>query len=72
MKIGETIRDVVSGIAEKYQPKELLGKKIVLVCNLAPAKIRGHISNGMLLCAAGEDSLILLESPNSHSGDLVK
>ena len=72
VQIGETIRDVVSGIAEKYQPKELIGKKVVLVCNLAPAKIRGHISDGMLLCASGEDSLFLLESPNSHSGDLVK
>ena len=72
VQIGETIRDVVSGIAEKYQPKELIGKKVVVVCNLAPAKIRGHVSNGMLLCAAGEDSLFLLESPNSHSGDLVK
>ena len=72
VQIGETIRDVVSGIAEKYQPKELIGKKVVVVCNLAPAKIRGHVSNGMLLCASGEDSLFLLESPNSHSGDLVK
>ena len=72
VKIGTTVRDIVSGIAEKYQPQELIGKKVVVVCNLAPAKIRGHVSNGMLLCASGEDSLFLLESPNSNSGDLVK
>ena len=52
--------------------EELIGKKVVVVCNLAPAKIRGHVSNGMLLCASSEDSLFLLESPNSNSGDLVK
>ncbi len=52
---GEATRQIVSGIAKCYKPEELIGKKVVLVSNLKPAKLRGVESNGMLLAADTED-----------------
>ena len=49
--IGEEHRHIVAGIAEHYAPEDLTGKKIVVVANLKPAKIRGVESRGMLLAA---------------------
>lgn len=51
--IGE-IREVVAGVALSYEPKDLIGKQIVLVANLKPAKLMGILSNGMLLAATNE------------------
>lgn len=59
LKVGNTERTVVSGIAKYYKPEELIGKKVVLLANLAPRKIRGIESNGMLLCAATADDTAL-------------
>ncbi|MGJ4849105.1 methionine--tRNA ligase [Bacillota bacterium Meth-B3] len=53
LKSGE-IRTVVSGIAQHYSPEEMVGKTCVLVANLAPRKMRGIVSEGMLLCASDE------------------
>jgi len=53
-------RTVVAGIAEYYRPEELVGKKVVLVANLKPAKIRGVLSRGMILAARDETGLRLL------------
>ena len=55
LKVGDTERIVVSGIAKFYTPEEMVGKKVVLLANLAPRKIRGIESHGMLLCAANAD-----------------
>ena len=55
LKVGDTERIVVSGIAKFYTPEEMVGKKVVLLANLAPRKIRGVESHGMLLCAANAD-----------------
>ena len=55
LKVGNTERTVLSGIAKYYDPASLIGKKVVLLANLAPRKIRGIESAGMLLCAASED-----------------
>ena len=55
LKVGDTERIVVSGIAKFYTPEEMVGKKVVLLANLAPRKIRGVESHGMLLCAASAD-----------------
>lgn len=49
--IGSEVREIVAGIAEEYSPEEMIGKKIVVVVNLKPAKIRGIESRGMLLAA---------------------
>jgi methionyl-tRNA synthetase len=54
LSLGEEERTVVSGIAESYQPEDLPGKKLVLVANLKPAKLRGIVSEGMILAAHDE------------------
>ena len=60
LKMGEEIRTVVSGIAKFYEdPASLVGKKLILVANLKPKKIRGIVSHGMLLSAAADDDSIL-------------
>ena len=60
LKMGDEIRTVVSGIAKFYEnPEALIGKKLVLVANLAPKKIRGIMSHGMLLSAATDDDSLL-------------
>ena len=59
LKVGDEERTVLSGIAQHYQPEALIGKKLVLLSNLAPRKIRGHVSQGMLLCAASGDDRTL-------------
>ncbi len=53
-------RQIVSGIAQYYKPEELVGKEVVLVLNLKPAKIRGVLSEGMLLAAKDEEGLTLI------------
>ena len=54
--LGSERRQVVSGIAKFYTPESLVGKKIILVANLKPVKLRGVASNGMIL-ASGEDEI---------------
>ena len=56
LKVGDTERTVLSGIAKHYEPEKLVGKKVVLFANLAPRKIRGIESSGMLLCAVNEQA----------------
>jgi len=54
LKVGEEERTVVSGIAKHYQPEDLIGKKVVVVANLKPSKLRGVMSEGMILAASDE------------------
>ena len=54
------IRQIVSGIATHYQPKELVGRKVVVVANLKPANLRGVESEGMILCAGDDTELDLV------------
>ena len=58
--IGTEERQVVAGIAEHYKPEELIGKKILLVANLKPAKLMGIESQGMVLAAGGDGRLVLI------------
>ena len=60
LKVDADTRQIVAGIAEHYNPETLIGKKVVLVANLKPAKIRGVESQGMLLAASDENSLTLV------------
>lgn len=53
--LGKEERTVLSGIAQHYQPEALVGKQVVLLCNLAPRKIRGSLSEGMILSAAFDE-----------------
>jgi len=58
--LGNEIRQVVSGISEHYEPKDLIGKKVVLVANLKPVKLKGELSEGMILAASSEGSLSIV------------
>ena len=60
VEIGEETRQIVAGIAEYYQPDDLLEKKVIVVTNLKPAELRGIKSNGMLLAAKKKKTLTLL------------
>lgn len=60
--IGEEKRQIVAGIALHYQPEELVGKNIVVVANLKPVKLRGVLSEGMLLAASSPDGKLELVS----------
>lgn len=60
LQVGGESRTVVSGIAKYYTPEEMVGKSVVLVANLKPAKLRGIESNGMILCASEGDKLTLV------------
>jgi methionyl-tRNA synthetase len=53
--IGDEVRQVLAGIALAYAPEDLVGRKVVVVTNLAPRKMRGQESNGMLLAASTAD-----------------
>jgi methionyl-tRNA synthetase len=60
IEIGQEKRQIVAGIAEYYQPDQLIGKKIIVITNLKPATLRGIESNGMLLAAKKKKTLTLL------------
>jgi len=60
--IGSEIRQVLAGIAEAYAPETLVGRKVVIVANLAPRKLRGMESNGMIVAASLEDGKPVLAS----------
>ena len=65
VNIGEEQpRTVVAGIAAYYKPEDIVGKQVLMVKNLKPAKIRGIMSHGMLLCAETEDGNLALMTPS--------
>ncbi|MBP5651581.1 MAG: methionine--tRNA ligase [Clostridia bacterium] len=59
IKIGNETRTIVSGIAKHYEPKDLIGKRVLVVTNLEPRTIRGIESRGMVLCALTDDEKVL-------------
>lgn len=63
--VGEgRLRTVVSGIAKYYSPEQMVGKNVVLVSNLKPVKLRGILSEGMILCAEDKDGRLFVISPD--------
>lgn len=72
VKIGEEERTIVAGIAKYYAPADLVGKKVVIVANLKPVKLRGIESCGMVLCASDEDGLEALLVEKVKSGGIVR
>lgn len=72
--IKSEVRQIVSGIAKFYKPEELIGKKVIVVKNLKPIKLRGVDSFGMLLCASDEndENLELVEIKALNPGDIVR
>ena len=69
VKLGDETRTVVSGISHAYSPEELIGKKLVMVANLKPAKLCGITSEGMILCAEGEDGTLSFLAPEKDVED---
>lgn len=67
-------RQILSGIAKYYQPETLIGRKIVVVANLKPAKLMGQLSEGMLLAASDNDGNLELLSPGTvvPAGSVVR
>ena len=63
--MGSEVRQIVSGISQYYKPEEMVGKKVIVVANLKPAKLAGVLSEGMLLCAENEKGEYVLLAPES-------
>ena len=63
VKIGNTVKQIVSGIRKDYTPEEMVGKKVMVLVNLKPAKLAGVLSEGMLLCAEDENGTLSLMTP---------
>ncbi len=63
VKIGSQVKQIVSGIRRHYTPEEMVGKKVMVLVNLKPAKLAGVLSEGMLLCAEDENGELALVVP---------
>ena len=73
VRMGDETRTIVSGIAKHYDPQELIGKKLILVANLKPVKLKGIMSQGMILAASTDDMLeVLTINKDLPSGSKVK
>ena len=72
--LGGEERQVISGISKFYKPEDLIGKNVVLVANLKPVKLRGELSQGMILCAATDDDSVLktVDPGDLESGSIVR
>ena len=64
VKIGSQVKQIVSGIKAHYTPEEMVGKKVMVLVNLKPAKLAGVLSEGMLLCAEDADGNLALMTPD--------
>ncbi|MCX7589387.1 MAG: methionine--tRNA ligase subunit beta, partial [Patescibacteria group bacterium] len=72
--LGNEWRQIVSGIADKYKPEDLINKQIIIVANLESKKIKGIESQGMILAAEDENGNLALIVPNKEikNGSVVK
>ena len=66
VKIGSQVKQIVSGIKAHYSPEEMVGKKVMVLVNLKPAKLAGVLSEGMLLCAEDENGELALMVPEKE------
>ena len=73
VKLGSETRQIVSGIAKWYKPEEMVGKDVIVVCNLKPVKLRGVESQGMILAAGNDgDDLIIPTAVGANDGCEVR
>ena len=72
IKVMGEERQIIAGIAQHYQPEQLIGKEIVVVANLKPAKLRGLLSEGMLLAATNQDGKLAILRPEQAIGEGAK
>ena len=63
VRVGSQVKQIVSGIRAHYTPEEMVGKKVMVLVNLKPAKLAGVVSEGMLLCAEDAKGNLALVSP---------
>ena len=66
VKIGSQVKQIVSGIKAHYTAQEMVGKKVMVLVNLKPAKLAGVLSEGMLLCAEDADGNLALVVPEKE------
>ncbi|MCI9614089.1 MAG: methionine--tRNA ligase [Dorea sp.] len=66
VKIGSQVKQIVSGIKTHYKPEEMVGKKVMVLVNLKPARLAGVLSEGMLLCAEDADGKLALMTPEKE------
>ncbi len=71
VKIGNETKQIVSGIRKYYSPEEMVGKKVMVICNLKPAKLAGLLSEGMILCAEGADGTLAIMEPDAARKDKI-
>lgn len=69
VKVGSRTLSVLSGIANHYTPEEMVGKKVIVVCNLPPREMKGILSEGMLVCAEAHDGTLSIVSPEKDLPD---
>ncbi len=72
LDLGYEKRQVVSGIAKFYKPEDLIGKKVIVVANLSPAKLCGIESNGMILASGEEDVRVIFLDKDTPNGERVR
>ena len=66
VKIGSEVKQIVSGIKKHYSAEEMVGKKVMVLVNLKPAKLAGVLSEGMLLCAEDAEGNLALMTPEKN------
>jgi methionyl-tRNA synthetase len=66
VRVGSQVKQIVSGISKHYTPEEMVGKKVMVLVNLKPAKLAGILSEGMLLCAEDENGNLALMKPEKE------
>lgn len=66
VRIGSQVKQIVSGIRKYYAPEDMVGKKVMVLVNLKPAKLAGVLSEGMLLCAEDENGELALLAPEKN------
>ncbi|MDD2355406.1 MAG: methionine--tRNA ligase subunit beta, partial [Lachnospiraceae bacterium] len=75
VKIGNDIRQIVSGIRKDYSPEQMVGRKVMVITNLKPATLAGVKSEGMILCAEDADGKLSLLTPDNSdipSGSMIR
>ena len=69
VKVGNKTLSVLSGIAHHYTAEEMVGKRVIVVCNLPPREMKGILSEGMIVCAEAPDGTLSLVSPEKDIPD---
>ena len=72
LKIGEETRQIVSGIHKWYEPEDMVGKKVMVVTNLKPAKLKGELSEGMIIAAEDSQGNVKVIECDIESGSEVR